>query len=186
MLGAIRLARNYLVAESDLNNILCITADRFPEDAKYEQSYNLISDGAAGVVVSRKAEGYKYLASHQITNGAMAQASDDETVGHYFSYSKQLIQKTLDKANLTIADIDHVIPQNTNKVAWQILSSVIGISLDKVYMETISTVGHVISGDNIINLNKIEQEGIVKPKEKLLLLMAGFGLNWQCVILEKV
>lgn len=186
MLGAIRLARNFLVAEEELNTVLCLTADRFPAGAKYEQSYNLISDGAAGVVVSRRPMGYKLIAAHQITNGSMAQASDDETVGHYFSYSRRLLQECLEKANLTVTDIDHVIPQNTNKVAWQILSSVMQIPLEKVHMKTIGEAGHCISGDNIINLKAMDDSGEIKSGEKLLMLMAGFGLNWQCLIVEKL
>jgi 3-oxoacyl-[acyl-carrier-protein] synthase-3 len=38
MLGALRIARNLLLAESDMNDVVCITADRFPEGAKYEQA----------------------------------------------------------------------------------------------------------------------------------------------------
>ena len=71
MLGALRLARYMLVAETDFNNILCITADRFPEGAIYEQAYNLISDGAAACLVSREKEGFKLLDVHHITNNGV-------------------------------------------------------------------------------------------------------------------
>jgi 3-oxoacyl-[acyl-carrier-protein] synthase-3 len=46
-------------------------------------------------------------------------------------------------------------------------------------------VAHLISGDNIVNLKYLDQEGTMRPGEKALLVMAGYGLNWQCVILEK-
>ena len=99
MLGALRLARCMLVAESSFENILCITADRFPEGAVYEQAYNLISDGAAACLVSREQQGFRLLDVHQITNGAMVTASDEllgisseqawfpsiETAGHVIS-----------------------------------------------------------------------------------------------------
>lgn len=186
MLGSIRLAANFLKSEDNLKSAICLTADRFPANAKYEQSYNVISDGAAGVLVSKQEGDYKLLAAHQITNGAMAQASDDETVGHYFSYSKQLIEECVVKAGIEVSDIKHVVPQNTNIVAWRILSSVLGIPMEKVHMLTIGDVGHVISGDNMINLHHLEKQNVVQSGEKLLLLMAGFGLNWQCLIIEKV
>lgn len=186
MLGAIRLADIFIKTDPNLNNILCLTADRFPSDAKYEQSYNLISDGAASTIVSSQTDGFKILACSQITNGAMAQASDDETVGQYFTYSHRLILQCLEKSGLSMQDIRYVIPQNTNSAAWQILGSLLNFDLSKVLMETLSEVGHCISGDNIINLKHANERGAFEKGDKILMLMAGFGLNWQCVVIEKV
>lgn len=186
MLGSLRLARSLLMAEEEMEQILCVTADRFPEGAIYEQAYNLISDGASCCLVSRKKEGYKILATHAITNGALAQASDNETVGCYFSYTHRLLTEIMDKAKLTFEELNWVVPQNTNVNAWAVLSRLLGIAPEKVYFESISTVGHIISSDNVVNLIELEKTGKIKSGDKLLLLMAGFGLNWQAVLLEKV
>jgi 3-oxoacyl-[acyl-carrier-protein] synthase-3 len=186
MLGSLRLARALLMAEDDMKQILCVTADRFPKNAIYEQAYNLISDGAAACVVSRKAEGYKILATHAITNGALAQASDNETVGCYFSYTHRLLTEIMEKANMSFANLSWVVPQNTNVNAWSVLSSLLGIDREKVFFDSIKTVGHIISSDNMVNLIELEKTGRIKSGDTLLLLMAGFGLNWQAVLLEKV
>ena len=53
MLGSLRLAGALLATEPAWRRVLCVTADRFPPGAGYEQAYNLISDGAAACVVSR-------------------------------------------------------------------------------------------------------------------------------------
>lgn len=185
MLGSIRLARNFLVSEPEMTRILCVTADRFPEGSLYEQAYNLISDGAAACVVSTKAAGFRVLAFHGITNGAMVMASNDQTVGCYFSYAHQVIHRTLHKAGLAITDIDWIVPQNTNMKAWQILSRIFDFDYGRVYFPTINDVAHVISGDNVINLKKLLEEGKLKSGERILLFMAGYGMNWQCIILER-
>src|SRR5262245_2001755 len=52
LLGSLRLAGLLLRADPAVGRVLCVTADRFPAGALYEQSYNLISDGAAACVVS--------------------------------------------------------------------------------------------------------------------------------------
>ncbi|MGZ3768624.1 MAG: 3-oxoacyl-[acyl-carrier-protein] synthase III C-terminal domain-containing protein [Bdellovibrio sp.] len=186
MLGSIRLARALLLSEDQQKEILCVTADRFPEGAYYEQAYNLISDGAAACIVGSEPKGYKILASHALTNGALAQATDDETVGSYFSYSHRLLTELLEFSGLTINEIDWVIPQNTNINAWVILSRLLGVELEKVFFKSISDVGHIISCDNVVNIQKLEEENLVQSGQKLLLFMAGFGLNWQALILEKV
>ncbi len=185
MLGSLRLARALLHAEPDVEQVLCITADRFPPGSLYEQTYNVISDGAAACVVSRAPQAFKLLACHQVTNGALAQVTDDEVVGSYFSYTHQVVTAALAKAGLQPGDVDWVVPQNTNFRAWQILARLIGLDFERVWFPSMPDVGHVISGDNVVNLSLLEESGRVQPGDRLLLLMAGYGMNWQCTILEK-
>ena len=185
MLGSLRIAQMLLGNDASVDQVLCITSDRFPPGAGYEQAYNLVSDGAAACVVSTKPPGYRLLTHHAITNGALAQASDDETVGTFFNYMNRLIGETLRKAELEMGDIHWIVPQNMNVKAWKILSRVLGVDPERVYFGSLPEVAHVISGDNIINLKKLEEEQRIRSGERLLLCMAGFGLDWQAVILEK-
>ena len=128
----------------------------------------------------------RIVATHAITNGALAQASDDETVGSYFSYTHRLLNEVLRKAALTFDDIRWVVPQNTNVNAWAILARLLGLDPGRVHTGSIADVGHIISSDNVVNLLDLEKKHPVKTGEKLLLFMAGFGLNWQAVVLEMV
>jgi 3-oxoacyl-[acyl-carrier-protein] synthase-3 len=185
LLGSLRMAKWMIQCEPEMKKILVLTADRFPPGALYEQSYNLISDGAAAALVEAGGEGFEILSGHQLTNGSMAQASDDETVGHFFGYTSRLVQEGLRRAQLGIQDIRWVVPQNTNSKAWQILGRLLGFPFEKVALRTLSTVGHMISGDNIVNLQALERAGEVQPGDRLLLLMAGYGLNWQSLTLQR-
>ncbi|MDX1433570.1 MAG: 3-oxoacyl-[acyl-carrier-protein] synthase III C-terminal domain-containing protein [Gammaproteobacteria bacterium] len=186
MLGSIRLARALLVSEPDVGEVLCITADRFPPNAIYEQAYNLISDGAAAVRISRAEQGFRVLTCHQITNGALVQASDDETVGTYFNYTHRLIEETLARVGLGIAEIDWIVAQNMNVKAWEILSRLLGVPRERVRSDSLAEVGHVISGDNVINLRQLDESGRIRAGDRVLMVMAGYGMNWQSVLLEKV
>jgi 3-oxoacyl-[acyl-carrier-protein] synthase III len=184
MIGSLRLSRALLVSEPDWTSVLCLTSDRFPAGALYEQVYNLISDGAAACVVTRAPARFRLVAVHQITNGALCQANDDETVGMYFNYTHRLITDTLARTGLTIDDIDWVVPQNTLDKAWQILARVLGVDRDRIWYPSMPDIGHVISADNIINLEALVTSGQLEPGQLMLLPMAGFGLNWQCAVLE--
>lgn len=185
LLGSLRFAKMLLADDDSIESVLCLTSDRFPPGACYEQSYNLISDGAAAAIVSRKASGFKIIAGHGITNGGLAQANDEEAAGTYFVYTHRLILETLAKAKLTLEQIKWVVPQNMNIKAWQILSRLLKISEEKIYAPSRPEVGHVISGDNIINLDRLEKENVLKEGDLILLVMAGYGMNWQCTIVEK-
>ena len=184
MLGAMRLAAALLSAEEQWRRVLCVTADRFPAGAKYEQSYNLISDGAAACVVSREPAGLRLVTVHQITNGGLGQAGDDETVGSYFSYMQRLVTETLARAGLTAGELDWVVTQNMNDKAWQILCRLLRIEFERVWSPSMPDVGHVISADNIINLEQLIAIGRLRPGDRIAMIMAGIGLNWQCLIME--
>lgn len=186
MLGSLYIAKALMGIDRNVNRVLCVTADRFPDNAIYEQAYNLISDGAAACVASREPAGFRIVATHAVTNGALVSASDDETVGSFFNYAHRVIHDTLAKAGMTISDIDWIVPQNTNLVAWQIMCSLLPFNHARIYHPTLAEAGHVISGDNIINLKHLVDKGEVKQGEKVLLFMAGYGLNWQCVVMEKM
>jgi 3-oxoacyl-[acyl-carrier-protein] synthase-3 len=186
MIGSIRLAAAVLAAEPEMASVLCVSADRFPPGARYEQTYNLISDGAGACIVSRVPVGYRFIAAHQISNGTLVHANDDEVVGSFFSYMHKLTSELLAKAKLTPAEIDWVVSQNTNPKVWQIMSSLLGIGEGKVFAPTMSDVGHVISADNVINLAALEASGRLRQGDLILLPMAGFGLNWQALLLERI
>jgi 3-oxoacyl-[acyl-carrier-protein] synthase-3 len=185
MLGSVRLAGALLGAEPEMRRVLCVSADRFPSSARYEQSYSLISDGGAACIVSREPAAYRLVAAHHITNGAMVAADDDETVGAYFSYTHRLVTEILGKARLTPSDLAWVVPQNTNTSAWAVLSRLLGIDPAKVCAPSMADVAHVISGDNIINMAYLERAGAVRAGDRVLLVMAGYGMNWQALLLEK-
>lgn len=186
MLGSIRIARALIATEPSMRRILCITSDRFPANSIYEQAFCLISDGAAAVLVTDEPRGLRVVASSQITNGAMVIASDDETVGSYFSYTHRVITQTLDSAGLRADQIDWVVPQNTNITAWKVLSRMFKIGMDRVWCPTLPTFGHIISGDNVVNLKSLLDSGKLTSGERVLMLMAGYGMNWQCTIIEAV
>jgi 3-oxoacyl-[acyl-carrier-protein] synthase III len=185
LLGSLRLAQALLRSEPEMERILCLTSDRFPEGALYEQSYNLISDGAAACVVSLSPASFRLLAVHGITNGALAQANDEETAGTFFVYTHRVIQETLAKAGLHISDVAWFVAQNMNRKASDILARLLKFDPGRVVSPTLAEVAHVISGDNLINLKYLIEHGHIQCGERVLLCMAGYGLNWQCVILEK-
>jgi len=183
MLGGVRLAAGLIATDPSVDRVLCVSADRFPPGARYEQAYSLVSDGAAACIVSRATAAYRLVAAHQITNGALVSADDDETVGAYFGYTCRLVRELLAKAGLRPADVDWVVPQNTDAKAWRIVGRLLGIDEDRIWCPSLPEVGHVISADNIINLAALQGRG-VQPGAHLLLTMAGYGMNWQGLLLE--
>src|SRR5207249_1825317 len=156
LLGSLRLARALLLSEPGTQRVLCLTSDRFPVGALYEQSYNLISDGAAACVVSVEPGAFRLLAAHALTNGALARASDEETAGGFFAWGYRVIQEALAKAGLSMTDISWFVAQNMNRKAIEILARLLAFDPARIVSPTLPDVAHVISGDNLINLEHLD------------------------------
>ncbi|MEV6964549.1 3-oxoacyl-[acyl-carrier-protein] synthase III C-terminal domain-containing protein [Hamadaea sp. NPDC051192] len=184
MLGALRIAKALLAAEPEFRRVLCVTADRFPDGAWYEQAYNVISDGAAACVVGREPDVCRLLAVHQITNGGLGRAGDDETVGTYFAYTHRIVRETAARIGVFPSELDWIVPQNTHEQAWRIVARLLAVDHGRVWHPSLPDVGHVISADVVVNLTALLASGQARPGQRIALAMAGFGLNWQCAALE--
>lgn len=184
MLGALRVAGALLATEPSWRRVLCVGADRFPAGAWYEQAYNLISDGAAAFVVGRDPAPLRLLTVHQITNGGLARAGDDQTVGTYFAFTHRVVRQAVARVGMVPADLDWIVTQNTHEKAWQILARLLEVEHARVWSPSLPDAGHVISADVIVNLSALLESGRLRPGQRIALVMAGFGLNWQCAVLE--
>lgn len=184
--AALRLARAMIIAEDDLKSVLCVSADKFPPSHKRDLIYNVVSDGACAALVRRGAARNRIVECTHVTKGALwdSRTLENEILAAYFPTAKALIERTLDKAGLTIEDIALVIPHNVSLRSWQILGRLIGCPLDRVLTENISRVGHTVASDNLLNLRRATESGRIERGDHLLLFTFGYGLNWACMILE--
>lgn len=184
--AALRMARAMISSESELDSVLCVSADKFPPGESRDLVYNVVSDGASAALVRRGASRNRIVECAQITKGALWDGGslENEIVAAYFPTAKSLIERTLAKAGLTIDDIALVIPHNVSARSWEILGKLIGCSRERIYTDNIGCAGHTIASDNLLNLERASDDGRIEKGDRLLLFTFGYGLNWACMILE--
>ena len=184
--GSVRLASGMLHAEPDLDNILCVSADRFPESANREIVYNVMSDGACAAVVSRNVARHRLLATAQISRGVYwdGEASHDRLIAATFPLVREVFYEALERANVDVGELALVIPHNINTRCWDILGHVLGVPADKIYTENIARVGHAVASDNTINYIDAWNAGRLAAGDRVALLVTGFGAHWNCMIVE--
>jgi 3-oxoacyl-[acyl-carrier-protein] synthase-3 len=184
--AALRHARALLLAEEDLQSVLCVSADKFPPGHPRDLAYTLVSDGACAALVRRNSSKNQIVACTQVTKGAHwdTETIENEIIASYFPTATALIDSTLRKAGLTIDDIALVIPHNVSLRSWEILGRLIGCPADRIYTDNIAAVGHTIASDTLLNLERATNAGRVKKGDFLLLFTFGYGSNWACMIVQ--
>lgn len=92
------------------------------------------------------------------------------------------IKDILQKNNMTIDDIDYIVPHQANVRIIEYVAKKLKISMDKFYMN-IDTYGNTSSASIPLALNEMYNKGILQKGQNLLLVGFGGGLTYgSCLI----
>jgi len=185
MFSALRVARSILEAEPKRRHVLCVGVDVLPPGAPREIMFNVISDAASAVVVSRDAPAETWIGYRQISRGYYwdPSASGPEIVAGYFPTAKALIDDLLAEHGLEPTQIDAVVPTGVSRASWEILLDLTGIPRDRLFVEG-PAFGHTMTSDTFLYLQQLRAGGRVPRGSKLLLFTFGFGSSWCGLLLE--
>jgi 3-oxoacyl-[acyl-carrier-protein] synthase III len=150
----------------------------------------ILGDAAAACLVSLGGPGDAMLGLAQHTLGQFHAAGDmtSEQQGRYHeSYVPALasvMRDAVQDAGLTIDDVSLVLPHNVNRFSWSETARLLGISLDRIYLDNIPRMGHCFSADPFVNLATARAEGAIKPGDTVLLASAGQGGTFAAAVLR--
>ncbi len=95
----------------------------------------------------------------------------------------EAIQQTLQKAEMTVEDIDWFILHQANARINQSIAKRLKVSIDKIPMN-LDRVGNTSGGSVPILLDEVNRKGIFKPGDKVVFAGFGAGLTWGVMIME--
>lgn len=185
MFSALRTARAILATEPRRSNALCVASDVLPPGAPREILYNVISDGACAVVLTRGCTTDRWRAFRQISSGYYWDPVEraPEIMASYFVTGRQVIQELLASARVQPDEIDVVLPTGINRMSWDVMMPLVGIPANRLY-DGPESFGHTISADSFIQLAHLRRNGRVPAGSKLLMFTYGFGSSWCALLLE--
>ena len=193
-INAFDVAHCYMVA-GKIQNALIIGVDQL---SKYTDSEDintkvLLSDGA-GVVYIEKSEQEKLYASRIESNGERGAILTCKTKEFISMDGKKIYQyavtdtvknagELLKEAEITIEEIDYFIPHQSNLKMIKSISNRLSILMEKVYTN-LEQVGNTFCASIPIALCEMQDKGLLKKNQKILLLGYGGGLNTGSILLE--
>jgi len=187
LLSAIDIAYHLLKSSHEENeSILCATVDVLTTGTKREIMYNVMSDAAASVLITKNSDKNRIVYFHQqiLPYYWDTPLHENELLASYFPMAQRAIESALWGAGLKISDIKWFVPHNVSLRSWEILAKLLHIPMERIWTNNIARVGHTVSSDHIINLVDMEQEDALKKGDYLLLFTFGFGASWSCLILQ--
>jgi 3-oxoacyl-[acyl-carrier-protein] synthase-3 len=185
LLNAIWLAKR-LLENSAKRYVLIVSADRLMSHSPREIIHNIMSDGAGGLVIDKHSPSLQIISHHEVSQPYYWNTPEREleVLSAYFPIAKRVIEETLVQAKLSTNDIRWIVPHNVSVRSWEILAQLIGVPLEKIWLENVEKVGHTVSTDHILNLHNMRTQNVFEPGDHLLMFSFGFGASWAAQILE--
>lgn len=92
-------------------------------------------------------------------------------------------ERVLRKANVSIDEIDLLIPHQANLRIIEAVGQRLGVPREKVYVN-VDKYGNTSAATVIIALDEAIQQGRAKPGDLILLVTFGAGLTWGSTLLR--
>lgn len=193
-INALDLARKYLLTE-EIEYALVVGAEKLTSYLE-EQDCNtviLLGDGAGCTLLGKtqKQKEYTCLLESQgkdneiLTCRAQEKIYMDGKKVYKYAITKTVenIKQLLKKANIAVENIQHFVVHQSNIRILKKIAEVMEIDFGKVYVDLEDT-GNTFCASIPIALAKMEEKGLLKKGEILLLLGYGGGLNLGSILIE--
>jgi 3-oxoacyl-[acyl-carrier-protein] synthase-3 len=207
---ALRVARNLLRAEDELQTVLLVAACRESylldySNARSRFMFNF-GDGAVAGLLRGDADRNEVLGAHTITNGAYSTqvkvpgGGSVDPEGYRFldvqdpeEMKGGLDQESLprfvavargaaERSGLALHELAFVCPLHTKRSMFLALLSELGMREDQaVYLDD---TGHMSGVDPLLGLDRAVRDGRVRAGDAVLLLSAGTGYTWAASVVR--
>lgn len=196
------------IKSGQAKNILVVGAETFSRILDWEDRTTcvLFGDGAGAVILSSEEvngdESQRGILTSRIRSDGRYRdklyvdggPSSTRTTGHLRMNGREVfrhavtnisdvIEETLEEANLTISDIDWFVPHQANERILLGTAKKIGLPFEKVVM-TVAEHGNTSAASIPLALNHGVENGMIKKGDMVLLEAMGGGFTWGAVLVR--
>lgn len=143
------------------------------------------ADGSRGGVLTQPAGGSRMPASHEtVENKKHCIHMDGQEV---YKFAVNILGKAakvaLEKAGMTIEDIDFLIPHQANIRIVEAAARRLKLDMDKVYVN-LDRYGNMSSASIPVAVDEAARQGKIRKEDTLVLVGFGGGLTWGSCVLK--
>lgn len=200
-----------LIESGQCESILMIASEKYSDIINWEDRNTaiLFGDGCSATLLEKTNDDNKGIISVDfgseeyanlllVKNGGSAYPIDDNNIDdndhyvcmvggeifrHAVFYFNQSINNVLSKSNISIDEIDLIIPHQANIRIIKSIAKSFGISMDKVFVN-IQNYGNTSAASIGIALTEAIEEGKIKKGSNVILTAFGAGLTWGSTLIK--
>lgn len=190
-LYALKVLEALLRTEPPGTTALLLTGEKvFTDGLRILSQATILGDAAAACLVALDGPGDTVMSVTHRTFGEYHRAQNmhpDLLARYRQDYTSTLttvIQETVHAADLTMDQVNLILPHNVNRYSWSVIARDLSVPLERVYLDNVPKTGHCFCADPFVNLATARAEGAVHPGDTLLMASAGEGGTFGAVVLR--
>jgi 3-oxoacyl-[acyl-carrier-protein] synthase III len=191
-LSALDVAGELLRADGDPGaRALVVTGEkRLSSMARLLGRSTTIGEASAACLVGIGGDGDRVLSYADRTAGLADEQNwgSDETAREFMDCYPQVLAQVADEvvrqAGLTMDRVTMVVPHNVSRQLWHRTIPLLGIELDRVYLDTVPEFGHCYCSDPYLNLATLRDRDQLIDGGFYLLTSVGLGATHAAMIVE--
>jgi len=170
-------------ASQQYKRILMLIGDStaFLPETRHISHSTIMGDAASAVMFVSGAERYRLLSQSMIRDTRFYPGFYQDRLGQkefgrvYQSRLKESITMALQKAGVTLGELDWIFPHNVNVTTWRRFCQESGFQRNRVYLELLSDVGHCYCNDAFLNLERAKEKDLLRPGDLFAVVGVGIG-----------
>jgi 3-oxoacyl-[acyl-carrier-protein] synthase-3 len=181
-LNVLKVAEGLLRSEPPGSRALILVGERgLSPVMQHIPGTSVLGDATAGLLVGLDGPGDAVVSVAHRTCGEFHQAMrmpDDLQRRYrqdYVPTVAAVVREAVERAGRTLADVDVILPHNVNRYSWTSIARLLGLPLERVYLENVPKTGHCFCADPFMNLSTARVEGAVRPGDTVVMVSAGQG-----------
>jgi 3-oxoacyl-[acyl-carrier-protein] synthase III len=143
------------------------------------------ADGSLGELLMIPAGGSRTPASHDSVDQGLhyIKMAGNNVFKHAVRCMCEAGRDALEKAGLSVDDVDWVVPHQANMRIIQAISDRVGISMER-FVINLARLGNTTAATVPLALDEAVSDGRIKSGDKVLMIVFGGGFTWGATVLE--
>lgn len=191
---ALDLAGRLLAADDDPDALaLVLTGEKTsPIVNAAMPAPTVTGESSAACLVGRDGDGdgdvllsYEWQVDGEFRAGtAMPSATRSRFHQRYPQTLADVIRTAVRRAGLELSDLAIILPHNVNRASWVRVAGLLGLPLDRVYLDNVPVTGHSFCADPFINYRSAVDADRLPPGRPYLLASVGLGAVYAAMVLR--
>jgi len=188
---AVHLAGQLLAGDGDPQaRALVLTGEKaFTGSARVDIGGGVMGEAAAAVLVRAGGERDRMIGYAASTHGRYSDGpwmSEPVTVEFREAYPRllaEVIVTAVERAGLTLADLDLILPHHVNRISWLRTLRRLGLGRPGVLLlDSFPEVGHCFCADSFIGYQLACRQGRLRPGARYLMASVGLGATFAAMV----
>ncbi|MDW5329529.1 3-oxoacyl-[acyl-carrier-protein] synthase III C-terminal domain-containing protein [Plantactinospora sp. KLBMP9567] len=190
---AVSLAGKLLARDGDPDALALVFVGEksFTATPDYIAQTGVMGEGVAAVLVQPSGQRDRMLGYANRMSGMSTLEDLKNGVGGeryrdiYADGLAAVIRGAVERAGLTVDDVDMILPHNANRLSWARVLKKLGIrGTDRLFLDTLPRLGHCFGADAFINYETARAQGRIRPGDHYVMTAVGLCATFSAMVFE--